>query len=282
MSTDLAVSAPRLEARTPSAVQRVRALLPATLRDSLHSARQLVAPSLRRGSLEAPLPTGVAAVDRLLCGGLPRGRLVELTGPVSCGRFSTLMSTLSATTRSGDVAALVDLGNGLDVHAAREAGIVLERLLWVRPRCLKDALISCELVLHTGFPLVIVDLGLPPVPGGRGRESGWLRLARAAGARRAALLVSSPYRVCSTAAEAVLTMAGNRTRWLRGDLCVQLLLGSTGQVCLRKSRTTSSGPDSDTYRFATAAGKMLTRTQPSLRSAAPRRRFPAGRTGTRA
>ncbi len=112
-----------------------------------------------------------------------RGALVELVGPTSSGRFSLVLGALAAATGRAEPAALVDLGDGLDPRAAEAAGIELARLLWVRPRHLREALIATETILGAGLPLVVLDLGLPPIPGGRGNEAFWLRLARTAQSR---------------------------------------------------------------------------------------------------
>jgi hypothetical protein len=176
----------------------------------------------------------VASLDRLLEGGLPRGRLVELIGRGTSGRFSIVLATLAAATGAAEAAALVDLGDGLDPQAAEAAGTTLERLLWVRPRRLKEALIGTEMLLNTGFPLVVLDLGQPPVPGGRGAEAFWLRLARAAAARDAALLVSSPYRVSGTAAAAVVRTRGSRSAWRGHNDSCRLLMGYRSRLTLKK------------------------------------------------
>ena len=97
----------------------------------------------------------------LLGGGLPRGSLVEIVGRGSCGRFATLLAALRAVTSCGEAAALVDQGEQLDPQAAAASGIDLERLLWLRPRRLTDSLAAAEMLVHTGFPLVALDLGLP-------------------------------------------------------------------------------------------------------------------------
>ena len=73
-----------------------------------------------RGAAREILPTRVAALDRLLSGGLPRGGLVEVTGRRSCGRFSIGLSSLAATTSAGESAALVDLGGHLDPQSAEQ------------------------------------------------------------------------------------------------------------------------------------------------------------------
>ena len=157
--------------------------------------------------------TAVDALDTLLEGGLRRGATVELIGRLSSGRFSLVLSVLAAVTRTGQAAALVDLGDGFDPQAAVAAGVDLERVLWARPRSVREALASAEAILGCGMPLLVVDLGLPPLPGGRGAEAAWLRLARAARAQDTALLVASPYRATGTAAQVVLHAQGRRAVW---------------------------------------------------------------------
>lgn len=156
-------------------------------------------------------------VSELLAGELPRGQLVEMVGARSSGRFSVVLAAIAAATAAGEAAALVDLGDGLDPQAAAALGVDLRRLLWLRPATLKQALAGAEILLGGGFPMVALDLGHPPVRGGRGTEAGWLRLARAARAHRAVLLIASPYRVSGTAATIVLRsapVAGGGARWL--------------------------------------------------------------------
>ena len=234
---------------------RARESLPTSLRDTVQSGRHLASPT-RDSADTALLPTTVAAVDHLLSGGLPRGRLVELTGMRSCGRFSTLLAALAATTRSGETAALVDLGDCLDPRTAAEAGIDLQRLLWIRPVHLKDAMISTELALHAGFDLVTLDLGTPPVPGGRGTEAGWVRLARAAAERQAALFISTPYRVSHTAATTVMAVNSLQPLWRRHGSSPWLLGGLLGHVHLEKSRLAAKN-GTESFRFMTPEGRLL-------------------------
>jgi hypothetical protein len=102
-------------------------------------------------------------------------------------------------------------------------GIDLDRLLWLRPKHLKAALVATEIALQTGFPLVILDLGEPPVPGGRGPQAAWLRLTRAAAAFQNVLCVSSPYRVSGTAAATVFETERAEPSWLGGNRAPRLL-----------------------------------------------------------
>lgn len=215
--------------------------LPQDLRERMRSARELLGKAERER-----LPTGMPVLDRLLDGGLARGELVEVVGGRSSGRFSLVVEVLAAATRAGEAAALIDLGDHLDPARAQAAGADLRRLLWVRPRTVEQALAAAEMLLGAGFPLTVVDLGLPPVRGGRGVEAGWLRLARAAAARGAALLVSAPYRASGTAAAAVVELDRGNAQWLRSGASPVLLAGLGGRLALEKRRGASAGQSAET------------------------------------
>ena len=206
--------------------------LPDELRNSLHRASDLI--RKRRTELrEDPLPTSLTALDRLLGGGLPRGELVELVGRGSCGRFAALLTTLRAVTGAGEAAALVDQGAQLDPQAAAEIGIDLERLLWLRPQNLGDSLAAADLLVHTGFPLVALDLGLPPVRG-RASLAAWLRVARNAATHQAVVLVGSPYRLSGCAAGVVVAAGRGRGDWSTGGRAARLLAGLRSRFSLSK------------------------------------------------
>jgi hypothetical protein len=240
-----------------SAAAHIRGSLPATFRNSVCSGRQLARANDVAASNLSRLPTTIDAVDSLLSGGLPRGKLVELIGKGSCGRFSVLLAALAATTRGGESAALVDVGNELEARTAEAFGIDLQRLLWIRPGNLRLAMISTELALHAGLSLVALDLGMSPVPDGYGIEAGWLRLARAADAHRAAVVISSPCRVSSTAAAAVLTSSNARPLWQHTSRETRLLIGLQSRFRIRKSRLERKDGIED-LRVSTPAGKILT------------------------
>jgi hypothetical protein len=220
---ELELAEPAAPSSSPTArsqaIERLREMLPSQfphvahpLLSHLRSARE-VGRAVREAAGEAPLVTAVPALDELLAGGLPRGQLVEMIGARSSGRFSAVLAVIAAATTAGEAAALVDLGDGLDPQAAAALGVDLRRLLWLRPRTLKQALAATEILLGGGFPVVALDLGNPPVRGGRDLEAAWLRLARAAQAHGAALLLATPYRVSGTAAAAVLQAARGRALW---------------------------------------------------------------------
>jgi RecA/RadA recombinase len=77
------------------------------------------------------LSTGVAEVDALT-GGLPRGHLTEICGPVSSGKTSLLLATLAATTRRGESCVLIDASDSFDPASGAAAGMDFSKLLWIR------------------------------------------------------------------------------------------------------------------------------------------------------
>ena len=121
MGASQALAIERLLAEGVVSAKKKDGVLLAGLGARLRRASELAAP------LETPgaLPTALAPLDRLLLGGLPKGRLVELSGPRSCGRFSLGSRRSRRRRRAARAAALVDLGDHLDPQAAEVAGVDL-------------------------------------------------------------------------------------------------------------------------------------------------------------
>ncbi len=82
--------------------------------------------------IRSTAPTGIAAVDDLLGGGLPLGAISELSGPECSGRTSVALSFVAGLTRAGRVCAWIDASDALDPESAAGLGVDLDRLLWVR------------------------------------------------------------------------------------------------------------------------------------------------------
>ena len=223
------------------------------LRESLPpetAASVVSAADLRRDREAPPLSTGIEGLDRLLAGGLARGKLVEVVGRRSSGRFSLALSSLASATAGGENAALIDLGDGLDPQAAAAADVDLRRVLWVRPRRVRDAVYAAEAVIAAGFPLVVADLGTPPV-GPRVPDAAWVRLSRSARAHGAALLVASPYPVAGAAADAVILLSRDRAVWCGKGASPRLLVEVAARWTVEKKRGEKPGRAADA-RFAAA------------------------------
>ena len=216
----------------------------------------------------AYLPTGLAVLDEVLGGGLPRGRITELAGARSTGRTGLACAIAAAATRAGETIAWVDPADALEPEAAAAAGIALARLLWVRPRSVSDACRAAEILLGAGgFGLVVLDLGLSRArsctargsevqgrtaeaersphsaraPHGPPESPSWPRLARAAERTRSTLLVVAPCREAGTFAALGLELGARRVRWSGGPGRLVLLEGIDARVTVARSRVGRPG-----------------------------------------
>lgn len=214
-------------------------MLPPELAGSVERASELLR-AARRGGTKPPLPTGLPALDRLLGGGLPRGGIVELTAPRAAGRMGVVLAALATVTGGGEPAVLADLGGHLDPVFAEAAGVELPRLLWLRPGRLPEAMELAETFLQTEIPLVVLELGLPPVRG-RVATAAWMRLRRAAAAHGNTLLVASPWRLSGHTAELVLSLEGSSPRWNRRRGAAPLLEGVLLSLRLLRRRSGTPG-----------------------------------------
>lgn len=147
--------------------------------------------------------TGIAEVDAMLGGGIPRGSITEVSGAASTGKTSFALSTLASITRLGNACAWVDVNDCLSPESAAAAGIELPRLLWLRMSAerrqkltekpwsrLEQALRATDLLLQTGgFAAIVLDMSdVLPQHAMRIPLATWYRLRLAAEHARSALL----------------------------------------------------------------------------------------------
>jgi len=222
------------------AVRKLRASLDGSLAARVTSATELIG-ALDRKRREESIPTTLASLDTLLGGGLQRGKVVEIAARWASGRFSIVLSALTAATTMGEAAALIDLGDHFDPQLAEADGVDLKRLLWIRPHTMKEAVMAAEMITATGFQLVVLELGLHPLRGKRAPDAAWVRLARTAEAHGTAMLVSSPYPVTGTMSEAVVKGGATRAKWLGQGVAPRLLAGVKSSFTLEKHRHRKPG-----------------------------------------
>lgn len=207
----------------------------------------------------ARLPAGSPALDALLGGGLPRGRIVELTGPRGSGRMSAVLTMTAAVQAVGELVAIVDVADALDPRSALRAGVMLPRLLWVRPQSLIDGLRAADWVLDAGgFGLVVLYAGGVRVADERPRswrrktevrgDAPWIRLARRAERAKSALVVVGDRPTIGTVAAVSLAGERGRARFIGGERGAPLLLdGVQARVAVARSKI---GPPAATAELA--------------------------------
>lgn len=224
--------------------------------EDLLKAQRLTAdgPPLRGEDRRAtPLATGVPGLDELLFGGLPRGQVSEIHGPASSGRTGIALAVAARATRAGALAAWVDPQDHLDPRSARDAGVALGRLLWLRggagesrfshggtrtrppdggSRPLLAAVSAVGTLLGSGlFELVVVDLGgigrsgLQRLPGAT-----WIRLQRMVESQPGTLLLVADAHVAHGPAGVSLALRGAGASWSGDPGPGRLLRGLTAEV----------------------------------------------------
>jgi hypothetical protein len=191
------------------------------LEDLLRTRRLAAAAPPLRGEDRrlTPLPTGAAAVDRLLAGGFPRGQVSEIHGQASSGRTGLALATVARATGRAALAAWIDPSDRLEPAAAATAGVDLSRLLWLRggrsQRTLADAVSAVGALLGSGlFDLAVLDLagiGAPEIrrlPGAT-----WIRIQRMIEDAPAVLLLLADAHVAHGPAGISLALAPSGPRW---------------------------------------------------------------------
>jgi hypothetical protein len=157
---------------------------------------------------------GIPEIDQLT-GGLPRGCLTEISGPVGSGRTSLLISLLSALTKREESCALVDGRDSFDPCGAQEAGVALGRLLLVRCNNIEQALRAADLLLHGGgFGLVALDLSdLPIASVRRVPLNVWFRFRRMVENTPTVFMLLEQESCAKTCASLVLRLEMKMARW---------------------------------------------------------------------
>ncbi|MFL5606354.1 MAG: ATPase domain-containing protein [Gemmatimonadaceae bacterium] len=129
------------------------------------------------------LPTGIAALDAVLQGGLPRGRLTEIVGAHGSGKTTLARALVETTAAQHDWVAYIDAQRTLDardwVHLGDAEGVWM-----IRPHDASRAPWCADVLLRSGaFALVVLD-GAPLLS-----RSNAVRLTRLARESNCALVI---------------------------------------------------------------------------------------------
>jgi hypothetical protein len=214
------------------------------------------------------IPCGIFPVDKLIDGGIARGRISEIIAQAGAGKTS-LAAAFAARVTQREAAAWIDNSDDFDPASIATAGVELTRLLWVSSRRTQGAQVETQaegksarynprlpvaglkvaewILAAGGFGLVILDYGAsaPHLP-----QSTVLRLARSAERCGAAVLVLAPRRICGTFAALSLTLRRKRGCFSRSwPGAPTLFEGLRLEVCVTRNKLGSSG---QTVKWETA------------------------------
>ncbi len=201
------------------------------------------------------MATGLEAFDRAIGGGWRQGALSEIVGPRSAGRTHLMLATLAKATQQGQVVALVDALDRFDPNSAAEAGVDLDRVLWVRgipvlaeqarptviDQAVKQAVRACDLILRAGgFAVVALDLRNIPVRRLQALPSiTWLRLAQVTETQETVGLLLGDAPIGRSARGVSVVLEGH-TRWTGESAQSRRLAGFTPAWTIRSATGLSS------------------------------------------
>jgi recombination protein RecA len=114
----------------------------------------------------AVISTGCFAIDRLLgCGGLPRGRVIEIFGEPSEGKSTLCLFLAAQVQQAKGTVVYVDAENAYDAAYAKKLGVRTEDLLVSQPETLEEAFDTIRALSETNqIDLIVVDSVAALVP----------------------------------------------------------------------------------------------------------------------
>jgi recombination protein RecA len=106
------------------------------------------------------LATGMPTVDEYLlgCGGVPKGRIIEVYGPESAGKTAIACHIIGCAQRAGGLALFVDAEHALDLNHARTIGVDVDNLIVSQPDYGEQALeVVLAFVKSRAVDVVVID-----------------------------------------------------------------------------------------------------------------------------
>ena len=147
----------------------------------------------------------------------PRGAITEISGPISSGRTSLIHTILARATEAGECCAVVDGAGAFDPGSAAQAGVDLQKLLWVRANGRLDAALkAADLIVHSGgFGVIVLDLCEAPASElNRIPLSYWYRFRGAVENTPGRFIVASHVPLAKSCARLPLETRREGTLWL--------------------------------------------------------------------
>lgn len=105
------------------------------------------------------ISTGSLSLDIALgCGGLPKGRIIEIYGPESSGKTTLAMHVIAEAQKQGGMAAIVDAEHAFDKTYAEKLGIDTSSLLISQPDDGEQGLEIADHLIRSGaIDVIVID-----------------------------------------------------------------------------------------------------------------------------
>lgn len=104
---------------------------------------------------EKPVPlervtTGSLRLDEIMGGGNPKGRIIEIYGPESCGKTTIALHSVAEIQKAGGTVLYIDAEHALDLTYAQALGVDISELILSQPDTAEDAFQIAELFMKSG------------------------------------------------------------------------------------------------------------------------------------
>lgn len=111
------------------------------------------------------MSTGITALDAILGGGWPKGRIVEIYGAESSGKTTIALTAVAAAQKAGMNCAYIDAESALDMAYAKNIGVDTSTLLLCQPDYGEQGLMITDALIRTGeVSLIVIDSVAALVP----------------------------------------------------------------------------------------------------------------------
>ena len=112
------------------------------------------------------IPTNCFTIDRLIgCGGLPKGRIIEIFGEPSEGKSTLCLFLAAQVQKSKGLVAYIDAENAYDMAYAKDMGVDTNKLLVSQPESLEETFDIVRVLTETNeVALIVVDSVAALVP----------------------------------------------------------------------------------------------------------------------
>jgi recombination protein RecA len=111
------------------------------------------------------ISTGLATLDLILGGGVPKGRIMELFGQFSSGKSTLALQMIAKCQKDGRRVAYIDAENALDPEYAQKMGVDMSKLLLSQPSSGEEAMDIVEKLCQSNqISCIVIDSVAQLVP----------------------------------------------------------------------------------------------------------------------
>jgi recombination protein RecA len=106
------------------------------------------------------IPTNLPTLDHYVlgCGGIPKGRIIEIYGAESSGKTTLALHVIGQCQKAGQIAAFIDAEHTLDPTYASKIGVNMDELLVSQPDYGEQALEIAEALIDSdAVDLIVID-----------------------------------------------------------------------------------------------------------------------------